>query len=151
MSSYTVFEGRIEPLVWGDKTYTILRLPSECAQTLGSAKRLEGEINGYPVNLAPSRAPVLDGPFLWTGASLIHELGVTPGEPLDVRLRPADPDAVETPPDVAAALRERALTDIWEALTPGKRRGLLYQVNTAKKAETRARRIAKLIEALADG
>ena len=56
----------------------------------------------------------------------------------------------QTPDDVAAALRAAGMTSGWEALTPGRRRGLLYQVATAKRAETRARRIATLVAGLAD-
>ncbi len=36
----------------------------------------------------------------------------------------------------------------WEALTAGKRRGLLYQIGTAKTAATRAKRIHALIQSL---
>tara|TARA_R110002072_G_scaffold14284_1_gene59538 strand:- start:362 stop:565 length:204 start_codon:yes stop_codon:yes gene_type:complete len=35
-------------------------------------------------------------------------------------------------------------TAAWEALTPGKRRGLLHPISSAKRAETRAKRIANL-------
>lgn len=144
------FEGRIEPLLWGRATYTILPLPPRVAAELQSrgAKRVEGEINDHPVNLGLSRAPVVDGPFLWAGQSLLDRLGVEPGEVLEVRLRPAPDDRVDTPDDVAAALRAADMTATWEALTPGKRRGLLYQIATAKTAPTRLKRIAALIQTL---
>ena len=73
---------------------------------------------------------------------------VEPGEVLEVRLRPAPDDRVDTPDDVAAALRAADMTATWEALTPGKRRGLLYQIATAKTAPTRLKRIAALIQTL---
>ena len=75
---------------------------------------------------------------------MLNEIGITPGEPLDVRLRKAD-DSVETPDDVALALRQADASHVWEGLTPGKRRGLLHPINTAKRAETRTKRIAKMI------
>lgn len=144
------FEGRIEPLLWGSATYTILRLPPDAAADLAArgAKRVEGEINDHPVNLGLSRAPVVDGPFLWAGQSLLERLGVEPGEVLEIRLRPAPDDRVDTPDDIAAALRAAGMTATWEALTPGKRRGLLYQIATAKTAPTRHKRIAALIQTL---
>ena len=149
-TDWVEFEGRIEPLLWGRATYTILRLPRDAAANLAArgAKRVEGEINDHPVNLGLSRAPVVDGPFLWAGQSLLDRLGVEPGEVLEVRLRPAPDDRVDTPDDIAAALRAAGVTAGWEALTPGKRRGLLYQIATAKTAPTRTKRIAALIQTL---
>jgi hypothetical protein len=148
MSDYVSFEGRIVPLLWGRATYTILPLPAEVATELARAKRVEGEINDHPVNLAPSRAPEMEGLFLWTGQSLLDRIGLTVGEAVEVRLRPAPDDAVDLPEDVALALRAADLTEIWEALTPGKRRGMLYQVASAKTAVTRVKRIGKLLEGL---
>jgi hypothetical protein len=141
------FEGRVEPLEWGRATYTILRLPSEIATALAAqgAKRVEGEINDRPVNLALSRAPLVDGVFLWAGQSLLDRLEVEPGEPLEVRLRPAPSDEVDTPEDVALALRQGGAAEAWEALTPGKRRGLLHKIDTARTAPTRLKRIAALV------
>ena len=139
------FEGRIEPMEWGRSVYTILRLPEEVMQALGHPRRVEGEINEHPVNLAPTTAPVIEGAYLWTGKSLLDAIGLEVGETVEVRLRPADPDAVEVPEDVAAAIRVAGASTVWEALTPGKRRAALHQVTTAKRADTRARRIERLI------
>jgi uncharacterized protein YdeI (YjbR/CyaY-like superfamily) len=90
----------------------------------------------------------VEGPFLWAGQSLLDRLGIAPGEPVEVRLRPAPPDEVDTPDDISLALRQADATLLWEALTPGKRRGLLYRIDTAKTPATRAKRIAALIESL---
>ena len=152
MSESIQFEAAIEPLIWGRATYTILRLPPDVARLLEvvAAMRVEGEIAEQPVNLALSRAPAVDGVFLWAGQSLLDRLGVKPGERLEVRLRPAPPDAVDTPEDVEAALRRAGTTDAWHRLTPGRRRGLLYQINTAKTETTRAKRLAAIIEGLTE-
>jgi hypothetical protein len=148
MTSYIAFEGSIEPMVWGKATYTILRLPGEVLDALNGAKRVEGEINDHPINLATTRAPVIDGAFLWAGQSLLDRVGIKPGERVEVRLRPAPVDHVELPDDCAAAIEAADALSAWETLTPGKRRGLLYKVETAKTAETRAKRIAALIAGL---
>ena len=65
------------------------------------------------------------------------------------RLLHAGDDALEGVQDAdifdatqAVALRAADVTTAWEALTPGKRRGLLYHIDTAKTAPTRAKRIA---------
>jgi uncharacterized protein YdeI (YjbR/CyaY-like superfamily) len=65
-----------------------------------------------------------------------------------VRLRAAPDDRVDVPDDVAHALH--GVMAAWQALTPGKRRGLLYQVDTAKTAATRAKRIAGLVANLTE-
>ena len=149
MTAWITFEGRVEALEWGRAIYTILRLPPDVAGALDGARRVEGEIAEHPVNLGIARAPVVDGPFLWTGRSLLDRLGVAPGEALEVRLRAADPREVETPEDVAAALLGAGRLAAWEALTPGRRRGLLHGVATARTAPTRARRVAALVAGLA--
>lgn len=145
MSDWVTFEGMVETVDWGRATYTILRLPDTVAEALAGTRRVEGEIADHPVNLAITRAPVVDGPFLWAGQSLLDRVRIAPGERIEIRLRPAPDDRVDTPPDVAAALAAAGLTARWEALTPGKRRGLLYKIDTAKTAPTRSKRIAALI------
>lgn len=150
MTDWQAFEGEVEPVAWGRATYTILRLPDPVAEALhaAGARRVEGEINEHPVNLALSRAPVVEGVFLWAGQSLLDRLGIAPGDRLEVRLRPSPDDRVETPPDVEAALLRAGYMAAWDALTPGKRRGLLYKVGTAKTDATRSKRIDALIEGL---
>ncbi|MEO1734253.1 MAG: YdeI/OmpD-associated family protein [Pseudomonadota bacterium] len=152
MQNWLEFEGRIEPLVWGRGTYTILRLPAWVSTSLQAqnTKRVEGEIADFPVNLGLAKSPEVDGVFLWTGKSLLDQIGVVPGHALNIRLRPTDPDHVDTPSDVNAALSAADVTHVWTELTPGKRRGLLHQVQTAKRAETRNKRIAALVSHLKD-
>jgi hypothetical protein len=145
MTDWVTFEGRVIPLTWGRSTYTVLPLPDEVVAALGNCRRVEGEIAEHPVNLAPSRAPVIDGVFLWAGQSLLDRIGIAPGEPVEVRLRPAPDDRVDLDPDIEAALRQGGVLAEWEALTPGKRRGLLYQIATAKTERTRSARIVKLV------
>jgi hypothetical protein len=151
VTGWVTFEGRIVPLTWGRSTYTILPLPDAVVTELGNCRRVQGEIAEHPVNLALSRAPVVEGVFLWAGQSLLDRIGIAPGEPVEVRLRPAPDDRVDVDPDVEAALRAGGVAAAWEALTPGKRRGMLYQIATAKTDATRAKRIAKLVTDLEAG
>ena len=150
MSEYSEFTAEVVPMAWGDNTYTVIPVPDEIDAALRGegAKRGEGEINDHPVNLALSRAPVIDGTFLWAGRSLLVAAGIEPGEEIFVRRRPADPDYVEMPSDLDAALRARDASAAWMSLSPGKRRAAIYQIETAKRADTRAKRIAAVIEQL---
>jgi len=123
MTDWLTFEGRVIAMTWGDSTYTVLPLPDDVTAALErqGAKRVEGEINDHPVNRAL----------------------------IDVRLRKADPNIVETPDDVVLALRQADRTADWDALTAGKKRGMLHGITTAKRAETRQKRINALLEELA--
>ncbi len=151
MTDWVTFEARITPVDWGRASYTILRVPAEAVAALGPTRRVEGEIADHPVNLALTRAPVVEGVFLWAGQSLLDRIGVAVGDVVEVRLRPAPDDAVEMPQDVAAALLGAGALTAWEALTPGRRRGMIYQIETAKTAPTRAKRIARLVAEVSAG
>jgi hypothetical protein len=48
-------------------------------------------------------------------------------EALEVRLRKAVSDEVDTPDDVVSALRAAGQAERWNRLTPGRRRGLLHR------------------------
>jgi hypothetical protein len=148
VTEYITFDARIEALVWGRATYTILRVPPDVVVALGQTKRVAGEINDHPVNLALTRAPVCTDVFLWAGQSLLDRIGVQPGAVLEVRLRASPDDLVDTPEDVALALRAADVASAWESLTPGKQRGLLHGICTAKTTPTRAKRIAALVASL---
>lgn len=148
---YVSFEARVVPMDWGDSVYTVVPLPPEVAAALGATRRVEGEFNDHPVNLAIAKAPpeVIGTPFLWAGKTLLDRVGLSPGEVFEARLRPAPDDLVEVPRDVMVALRSGGVLDAWEALSPGRRRGLLHRIETAKRAETRAGRISALVRDLA--
>ena len=148
MTDYVCFDAMVVPMEWGDAVYTVLPLPEHVVTALGKTRRVEGEIADHPVNLAITRAPVIDRPFLWTGKSLLSRVGIEPGDEIAVRLRPAPDDQVEVAEDVAAALRASGCSEAWTSLTPGKRRAALHHIDTAKRADTRARRIAALVDDL---
>ena len=132
---------------WGKSTYTVLSIPEDIASTLKDegAKRVEIELNDHPFNMALTKSPAMPGTFVYAGKSVLHSADISPGEEIEVRLRKADPDLVEVPSDVMVAIRGADLSNAWAALSAGKQRSLLHTVNTAKRMETRAKRIAKLI------
>ncbi|MEX0312301.1 MAG: YdeI/OmpD-associated family protein [Tateyamaria sp.] len=140
------FEGVIEPMEWGKNTYTIVRLPDDISAALPpKTKRVEGEFGDFPINLALTKAPVIDGIYVYTGKTFLRDSGLEVGQPFDARVRPVDPDIVEVPDDVLVALRGAGRSADWAALSAGQQRSRLHLVNTAKRADTRAKRIAKLI------
>lgn len=63
-----------------------------------------------------------------------------------------EPRTIEAPPDLAAALAgDAAARALWDQLTYSHRKEHVGYIDEAKKAETRARRVAKTVEALAAG
>jgi uncharacterized protein YdeI (YjbR/CyaY-like superfamily) len=71
---------------------------------------------------------------------------------VEVRFNVADPNAVQIPEELAAALDADALARAaWDALTPGRRRGLAHRVAAAQKEATRHARTAELIAGLRAG
>jgi hypothetical protein len=142
------FDGVIEPMLWGQATYTVIRVPPDVVACLAGrgSRRVEGFVEEIAVNLALTTTPVIDGTFLWAGRSLLRKLAADAGDPVRVRLRAADPGNVPVPDDVQAALAGADCVERWEQLTPGKRRGLLARVDSAATETTRARRIAELID-----
>jgi uncharacterized protein YdeI (YjbR/CyaY-like superfamily) len=64
----------------------------------------------------------------------------------------AGPAANELPADLAEALAaDPAAQAMWDVLTSQNRYAVTYRVGQAKRADTRARRIAELVEMLARG
>jgi uncharacterized protein YdeI (YjbR/CyaY-like superfamily) len=64
----------------------------------------------------------------------------------------AGPGSIEVPADLAAALKaEPAAQAMFEILTSQNRYAVLFRINDAKRADTRARRIAQYVAMLARG
>jgi len=79
------------------------------------------------------------------------QLGVEPGDPIDVLIELDDqPRIYEAPPALAEALAKNPKAQAaWDVLAPSTRKEWARQVTEAKAEETRDRRIAKAIAELA--
>ncbi len=148
MTGYCDFEAPIVPMEWGKNSYTILIVPKDVLCQLGQTRRVEGEILDHPINMALTKSPAADGTFLYISKALIKALAIEPGQRVAVRLRPVDAGLVETPSDVTGALTAQGILATWQGLTAGRRRALLHHIDTAKRAETRAKRISHLVAEL---
>lgn len=144
------FDALVEPLHWGRSRYTIVRVPDALVRAARDAgtRRVAGEIEGEPVNLALTTAPLVDGAFVYAGASLLRRLRAAAGRPVTCRLAPVDPDLVPLPEDVEEALDRADLLDAWESLAPATRRRRLYAVDSVASTAGRARRIGELLRDL---
>jgi hypothetical protein len=120
--------------------------------------RMTGEVADVPVEAAwqPAGAAAAGGYYLMVSAAVCRAAGLALGDAVEVRFNVADPAAVTVPDELAQALAgtgraARAARAAWDALPPGKRRGLAAQVAAARTAPTRERRAARIAAALAAG
>jgi hypothetical protein len=135
------------------KTATGIRVPEEVVEGLGGGKRprVLATVNGhtYRTTVASVR-----GEFKIPVSSEVRERArVSAGEEVDVDVElDTAPREVSVPPDLAEALeRDAELKTTFEGLSRSKKRRLVDPIGQAKTAETRQRRIDKVIDALREG
>ena len=79
-------------------------------------------------------------------------VGVAAGDTVAVEITVDGAErSVEVPDDLAAALADAGATEAFAALAPSHRKEYVRWVTEAKKAETRASRIAKAVEMVLAG
>ena len=136
----------------GGKTATGIRVPAEVVESLGQGKRppVSVTINGYTYR---STVAVMGGEFL-VGVSAEHRAGagVAAGDQVDVDMElDTEPRQVTVPLDFSDALdRHPAARRCFDGLSYSNRLRHVLAVEGAKTAETRQRRIAKAVAALAE-
>lgn len=152
-----VFETRLERhgvgrtrKLWYNVVFLPVELVAELPFRAHPRLRVEGEIADLPIEGA--WMPTGDGRrYLIVAPRLLQEAGVAIGDLVEVRLRVADQDAVDMPPELAAALAAHAdARTAWDGLCAGKRRVFAHRVSAAKSPATRARRVAEVMEVLKD-
>ncbi len=125
-------------------------VPPEVVGALGGSKRpaVTVTIGDYSYR---STVASMGGMFLIPFAQE-HRVrtGLVPGEAIEVTLElDTAPRTVEVPPDLAAALDARpGARESFDRLSYSTRKEHVRQVETAKAAETRARRIDRILESL---
>jgi bifunctional DNA-binding transcriptional regulator/antitoxin component of YhaV-PrlF toxin-antitoxin module len=133
------------------KSATGFAVPDEVVESFGAGKRVAVvvTIGGYSY-----RSTV--GPY--RGANMVpvsgenrSAAGIAAGDIVEVTLdRDDQPREVEVPADLAAALdADAAIRGAFDALSVSNRRAHVQSVEGAKTAETRDRRIAKVVGTLA--
>ena len=137
-------------LLLAGKTATGIRIPPEIIAQLGTSKKpaVLVTIKGYTYR---NTVAVMDGEFM-VGVSAENRAaaGVSAGEEHDITLElDTAPRTVELPEDLAAALAAKpGARAAFDALAPSMRKAHVYQVESAKAAETRQRRIENIVSKL---
>jgi bacteriocin resistance YdeI/OmpD-like protein/uncharacterized protein DUF1905 len=145
------FKAKLEPVPHGG-LFVIVPAPAAEKAGLVHGARVRGTVNGVAYR---SSLMKYSGVFhLGVHKATAAAAGISKGAQVDVTVEiddePLPTDAV--PDDLAAALRRDAKASAsWGKLAPSVRRGYVNDVLEAKKPETRARRIAKIVETLRKG
>jgi hypothetical protein len=132
------------------KTATGIRVPDEIVSALGAGKRpaVSVTINGYTYR---STVAPMGGVFLLpVSAEVRAGAGVAAGDEIEVTVElDTAPREVVVPSDFAAALdAEPTAQAAFAALSYSNKRRHVLDIDGAKTAETRQRRITKAIDAL---
>ena len=137
----------------GGKTATGIEVPEDVVAALGPGKRpaVRVIIGGHSYRTTVAR---MGGRFLIPlSAENRTAAGVAAGDEVDVGIEPdAEPREVEVPADLAEALaRDDAARATFDRLSYTHRKEWVRWVEEAKKADTRATRLAQTVEALRAG
>jgi len=137
----------------GGKTATGIEVPEDVVAALGSGNRppVTVTMGGHTYRTTVAR---MGGRFL-IGLSAENRTaaGVAAGDQIDVEIEPdAEPRQVEVPADLAEALaHDHTARANFDGLSYTHRKEWVRWIEEAKKAETRATRLAKTVESLHAG
>lgn len=154
MGERFVFEGEIAQIDYGRMIYHCIYLPAGLVASLPFDQyprlRVDAELNDWPLEAAWT--PSKNGYFLHLSKGFLKQCGLRAGDAVSVRFTIGDQDAVELCDELTAALEgDETAMAAWARLTSGKKRGLAYQINGAKRPATREKRATALIANLKTG
>lgn len=113
-------------------------------------RRLVGTLNGLPFNLAIQGRAGEEERFLQLSRQTMRALKVRAGDFIAVECGPDEaPDEIVLPEELAEVFEhEPEAAARFHAMTPGKRRGLVHYVSSAKGIDTRINRALELARKL---
>ena len=145
------FEAQIRERSRGRSRYSVVFLEPSLHALLPLDRhprlRFEGSVEGIPISAAwqPSRGRW----YALLSKRFLREAELEVGETVGVEFRVVPQDQVDVPRELEFALGlNRRARAAWDALTPGKRRGFAHRVASAKREETRERRVEEVIDTL---
>lgn len=129
-----------------------IQVPEEVIEKLGGGKRplVRVKIGQYCYR---SAIAVMDGKYMISfSAEHRQASGINGGDEADVTLElDLEPRDVDLPEDLKTALEQAGAMAAFEKSAPSMKKEYVRQVEKAKAAETRERRIGKIIEKLGSG
>lgn len=137
----------------GGKTATGIPVPDDVVATLGSGKRPAVTVTVGGHTYRTTVAPMGGRYFVPLSAENRAAAGVAAGDDVDVEIAlDTAPRVIEVPADLAAALDdEPEARRFFDSLSYSNQRFHTESVTGAKQPETRARRVAKVVETMRAG
>ncbi len=138
----------------GVGTWTYLDIPIDMARAFGSKGRIKirGTINGCPFR--SSALPHGDGThYLVVNSAIRNALGVAQGAKVKVVLEADTGDRTVTiPPDLKRALSKgKSARAAFDALSYSRKKEFVEWIESAKRDETRVRRVTLALDMLLEG
>jgi hypothetical protein len=133
------------------KTATGLEVPAKVVEALNAGKRPAVSVTLNGRHTYRSTIASMDGRFMLpVSAEVRAAAGVAAGDTIEVTLAlDTAPRVVEVPADLRAALaKNEAARRVFEALSYSNQRRHVLALEAAKTAETRQRRVAKIVAEL---
>ncbi|MGI9470147.1 MAG: YdeI/OmpD-associated family protein [Rubripirellula sp.] len=145
------FQGELAQRTVGNSHYRVVWLPSEIQRQLPLDQhprlRIRAEVNDVRIDAAWQ--PCKGRWYLMLSRPLCQLCGVELGDPVLIDFWIADQDAVEVPDELRHAMTANDhAARLWDGITVGKRRSLCHYVASAKRTETRERRVEEVLEIL---
>jgi hypothetical protein len=127
---------------------TGIPVPPEVLEELGGGRRpsVAVVVNGYRYS---STVGSMGGQALIPfSAERRAESGIAGGDELEVSLELAQQPELVVPEDLAGALADARVREAFDALAPSRRKAHVTSVEGARSADTRARRVAAVVDAV---
>lgn len=135
----------------GDGSASFLPFPWDPKECFGKGNLVPVHIDFEGETYRGDIANMGSGPCIVVLKRIREKLGKGPGDSIRVRLwHDTEPRIVEAPADLAEGLADAPeAQSFWDGLSPGNRRLYVGWIESAKKPETRAARVAKTVAQLA--
>lgn len=141
-----------EAIVQKEGSFTFVAIPFSPREVWGAKPRyyVAGTINGIPVR--GTLGALEQAYFLRLGAAWIRGTGIEVGATVTVQLALEGPQEDNLAPDIAKALtdNEKAKT-FFDGLPTFYRKNFIRWIESAKREETRAKRIHEMVTLLEEG
>jgi hypothetical protein len=146
------FQGRLLRHAQAAKTGSsaLLNIPKGVSKKLRGMAKVEGTMNGHPFRAALEPNPS-GGHWLRVNKAMIEGAGANAGDTVKLAILGPEPEPT-LPADLRVALAaSQEAKALWKELTSLGRRDWIRWINSAKKPETRARRVTRTVEQLSSG
>lgn len=137
----------------GGKTATGIEVPSDIVEALAAGKRPAVTVQVGDHTYRTTVTPMAGKFYVPLSAENRGAAGVEAGDDVDVEIDPdTEPRVMDAPDDLAQALAlDPPAEQFFDTLSYSHRRAYVDWITSAKKPQTRERRIGQAVEMLADG